>query len=95
MSITVNIRYTGTGGNARRFAEEMISGGTVAAIRAEAGNIKYDYYVPALENDELLLLEKWQDSDALQKHGKQARMEKLAAICAERVLVSAYSPLKS
>ena len=35
MSITVNLRYTGTDGNARKFAEEMISSGTVDAIRAE------------------------------------------------------------
>ena len=28
MSITVNLRYTGTDGNAVKFAEEMISGGT-------------------------------------------------------------------
>ena len=37
MSITVNLRYTGTDGNARKFAEEMISSGTVDAIRAEEG----------------------------------------------------------
>ena len=35
MAITVNLRYTGTDGNARKFAEEMISSGTVDAIRAE------------------------------------------------------------
>ena len=30
MSIVVNIYYTGTGGNARKFAEEMESSGTAA-----------------------------------------------------------------
>ena len=44
MSITVNLRYTGTDGNARKFAEEMISSGTVDAIRAEEGNLRYEYY---------------------------------------------------
>ena len=29
MAITVNLRYTGTDGNALKFAEEMISSGTV------------------------------------------------------------------
>ena len=38
MAITVNLRYTGKGGAARKFAEEMTASGTVAAIRAEAGN---------------------------------------------------------
>ena len=41
MSITVNIYYTGTNGNAHRFAEEMLSSGTVEKIRQEAGNEKY------------------------------------------------------
>ena len=46
MSITVNLYYTGTNGNARKFAEEMISSGTVKAIREEEGNLKYDYFFP-------------------------------------------------
>lgn len=37
MAITVNLRYTGTGGNARAFAEAMLSSGTVDKIRAEKG----------------------------------------------------------
>ena len=43
MSLTVNIYYSGIGGNARRFAEEMTSSGLVEAIRAEEGNEKYAY----------------------------------------------------
>ena len=39
MSITVNIYYKGENGSARKFAEEMISSGTVEAIRNEKGNI--------------------------------------------------------
>jgi len=35
MSITVNLYYTGTNGNARKFAEEMVSSGIVDAVRAE------------------------------------------------------------
>lgn len=37
MSITVNIYYKGENGSARRFAEEMISSGTVDQIRKEKG----------------------------------------------------------
>ena len=38
--ITVNLYYTGTNGNARKFAEEMESSGTADLIRAEKGNIR-------------------------------------------------------
>ena len=41
MAITVNMYYTGKGRSARKFAEEMESSGTAAAIRAEAGNLRY------------------------------------------------------
>ena len=41
MSITVNIYYTGINGNARKFAEEMVTSGIVDAIKAEKGNERY------------------------------------------------------
>ena len=55
MSITVNLRYTGTDGNARKFAEEMVSSGTVDAIRSEEGNLRYEYY-QSLDDPETILL---------------------------------------
>ena len=45
MSITVNIYYTGENGSARSVAEEMISSGTVAAIRNERGKRVFDFIV--------------------------------------------------
>ena len=44
MAITVNIYYTGKNGNAKKFAEEMISSGVVNDIRTENGNIQYEYF---------------------------------------------------
>ena len=49
-TITINIYYTGKNNNARKFAEEMEQSGTVAAIRKEAGNRRYEYFYP--KNDE-------------------------------------------
>ena len=40
MAITIHIYYTGAKDNARQFAREMLSGGVVDAIRAEAGNLQ-------------------------------------------------------
>lgn len=44
MAITINIYYSGLNGNARKFAEEMLSSGVVDKIRAEEGNLKYEYF---------------------------------------------------
>lgn len=46
MAITVNLYYTGKNGNARKFAEEMMSGGIVEAVRAQEGNERYEYFSP-------------------------------------------------
>ena len=68
MAITVNIRYTGKDGNARKFAEEMTSGGTVDAIRAESGNLRYEYYISMEDSETVLLIDSWTDQKAIDVH---------------------------
>lgn len=68
MSITVNIYYTGENGSARKFAEEMISSGTVEAIRKEKGNIRYDYFYPFDDVETVLLIDSWEDQKAIDIH---------------------------
>jgi quinol monooxygenase YgiN len=80
MAITINIRYTGAGGNARRFAEEMESSGTADAIRAEAGNLRYEYWVPLKEPDTVLLIDAWTDQAALDAHHASPMMAAIAAL---------------
>lgn len=45
--LTINIRYTGENGNARKYVEEMESSGIAARIRAIEGCIRYDYFFRA------------------------------------------------
>ena len=68
MSITVNIYYTGENGSARKSAEEMISSGTVEAIRKEKGNIRYDYFYPFDDVETVLLIDSWEDQKAIDIH---------------------------
>ena len=68
MSITVYIYYTGENGSARKFAEEMISSGTVEAIRKEKGNIRYDYFYPFDDVETVLLIDSWEDQKAIDIH---------------------------
>ena len=80
MSLTVNIYYTGTNGNARKFAEEMTSSGLVEAIRAEEGNEKYADYFPAEDPETVLLIDRWRDQAALDIHHKTPMMAQIAAL---------------
>ena len=74
MSITVNIYYTGENGSARMFAEEMISSGTVEAIRNEKGNIRYDYFYPVNDSETVLLIDSWENPEAIDVHHRTPMM---------------------
>ena len=74
MSITINIYYTGKDGAARRFAEEMTASGTVSAIRAEEGNLRYEYFFPAEDAETVLLIDFWRDQASLDRHHESAVM---------------------
>ena len=80
MSLMIHILYTGTDGNARRFAEEMMSSGLVDAIRQEEGNEQYAYYFPMEDPETVLLIDKWKDQAALDIHHKSVMMEQIAAL---------------
>ena len=80
MSITVNLRYTGTDGNARKFAEEMISSGTVEAIRAEEGNLRYEYYQSLDDPETILLIDSWANQEAIDKHHPTPMMDTIAKL---------------
>lgn len=62
MAITINIYYKGQKGNARKFAEEMISSGTVEQIHAEDGNLRYEYFFPMNDEETVLLIDSWKIS---------------------------------
>ena len=79
MPITVNIRYTGTDGNALKFAEEMVSSGTVDAIRAEEGNLRYEYYQSLDDPETVLLIDSWDSQEAIDRHHATPMMETIAA----------------
>ena len=78
--ITINLYYTGADGAARRFAEEMESSGTAAAIRAEAGNVRYAYFAPLDDPETVLLIDSWESQEALDAHHASPMMAKLAAL---------------
>lgn len=80
MSIVVNIYYTGTDGNARKFAEEMETSGTVQDIHREEGNLRYEYFLPMADPETVLLIDCWRDQEALDRHHASLMMERIAKL---------------
>ena len=80
MSITMNLYYTGTNGSARKFAEEMEQSDTAARIRAEDGNLRYDYFLPMSDPETILLIDSWKDQASLDIHHASPMMGTIAAL---------------
>ncbi len=78
--VTMNLYYTGTNSNARKFVEEMESSGTADAIRAEQGNLRYDYYFSASDPETVLLIDSWKDQASIDAHHATPMMTTIAAL---------------
>ena len=78
MSLTINIYYTGENGNARKFAEEMISAGIVDRVRAEKENLRYNYFLPIDNKETVLLIDQWENDEALNEHHKSPMMKEIS-----------------
>ena len=80
VAITINIYYSGTNGNARKFAEEMLSSGIVDEVRAQEGNLKYEYFFPMNDDETILLIDSWKNQKALDTHHKSPMMQKIIGL---------------
>lgn len=80
MAITINIYYSGKNNSAKKFAEEMISSGIVDAIRAESGNLRYEYFFPMDDEETVLLIDSWKDQTAIDAHHATDMMARIAEL---------------
>ena len=78
--LTVNLRYTGENGAALAFAKEMTASGTVDSIRAEEGNIRYEYYISLDDPQTVLLIDSWRDQAAIDAHHTSPMMKTIASL---------------
>ena len=78
--ITINIYYKGSNGSAKAFADDMISTGIVDNIRAQEGNLRYEYFQPLVKPETILLIDSWTSQEAIDKHHASPMMEKIAEL---------------
>ncbi|MBQ8029796.1 MAG: antibiotic biosynthesis monooxygenase [Clostridia bacterium] len=80
MAITINIYYSGKNSSAKKFAEEMVSSGIVDQIRAEKGNLKYEYFFPMNDGETVLLIDSWKNQEALDVHHASPMMKRIVLL---------------
>ena len=77
MSFTINIYYKGKNGSAKKFANEMKSSGIFDEIRKKDGNLRYEYFEPLDDKETILLIDSWENQEALNKHHESDTMNKI------------------
>jgi len=82
---TIYVKFECYEGKREAFVEKVREQGILAAIRAEDGCHRYDYYFSAEKANELLLLEAWETKKHQEVHMTQPHMEKLRALNAEHI----------
>lgn len=80
MPITLNVYYTGQNEKAIAFANEMLTSGIVDRIRAEEGNLKYEYFLQITDPNTVLLVDSWESQQALDKHHASPMMQEIIAL---------------
>ena len=83
--LLLNVTYTMKPGMRDTFLKEVQAQGILDAVRQE-GCLQYAYYLPAQEDDTLLLVERWRDRAAQQVHLTTPHMAALGKIKADCVV---------
>ena len=77
---TIYVTFNCFDGKREAFIEKLYSEGIVAAVRAEDGCIRYDYYFSEKDKNEILLVEAWETKEHQQIHIGQPHMARLREI---------------
>lgn len=78
--LLLNVTYTMKPGMRDTFLKEVQAQGIWDAVRQEDGCMQYAYYLPAQEDNTLLLVERWRDRAAQQVHLTTPHMAALGKI---------------
>ena len=71
---TIYVKFDCLPGMRAAFIQKVKDTGILAAIRAEDGCIRYDYYLSEKDPDEILLIEQWESKVHQQTHVAQPHM---------------------
>ena len=75
--LTLYVAYTAKPGCREKFVRQLVEEGILTLIRQEDGCLAYDYYFSAQDENELLLIERWQSAEHQRVHMQQPHMARL------------------
>ena len=78
--LVFNVTFKCAPGMRDAFLDGILREQIIPRARAEAGNLQYDYFIPVGNDDELFLVEKYRDDEAVGAHVRQAHTAKLVEL---------------
>lgn len=90
--IFVEVTYTVKNGKRDEFFQKVTESGIAEASRNEAGNMRYEFFYPLASENDIFLIEIWENTDAQKLHGTTDHYKKLTEI---KQLMLKMSGLKS
>ena len=84
--IILHVAYACKPGQAGDFVRAVKDAGIQRAVRGEDGCLQYDYHLSCEAEDTAVLLERWRDAAALDRHLAQPHMEALRRLKGDYVL---------
>ena len=81
--ILMEVHYITKSGMRQTFLDAVAP--YAALSKAEEGNYGYDYYLNPNDDNDLLLIEKWQNQEILDKHFKMEHFTKIGEVKAKYV----------
>lgn len=82
---TIYVKFTCLPEKRESFIQRVKAEGVLAAIRAEDGCLRYDYYLSEKDPNELLLIERWASREHQQIHLTQPHMDRLRSFKAQYI----------
>nr|WP_320025334.1 putative quinol monooxygenase [uncultured Acetobacterium sp.] len=79
-NLLLNVTYTTKPGKRTAFLTALTQLGVVEKSKQEPGNLKYDYFYPLDAEDQLFLVEIWEDDVALVFHAQTEHYQQLQSI---------------
>ncbi len=78
--IILHVTFRTQQGKAEEFVQKVLSEGIAKNSEAEEGNYYYDFYHSAEKEDEVMLLEKWENQEVLDLHCKQPHYQRIGEL---------------
>lgn len=92
--LNLHVTYTAKPGCRYDFVKELESSGCAPAVRKEPGCCRYDYFYADANEDDVLLIEVWEDEAAQQVHLTTETMAKIRAIKDKYILTTKLEKVK-